>query len=60
MLELVNGDKQKLITTENMRFNRDKTDTSTLITVPMIKDVSLTMTKRNNDGYWTYPVGYEK
>ena len=60
MLELVNGDKEKLITTENMRFNRDKTDTSTLITVPMIKDVSLTMNKRNNDGYWTYPVGYEK
>lgn len=58
MLELVNGEKEKLITTENIRFNRDKTDTSTLITTPMIKDVSLTMDKRNSIGYWTYPKGY--
>ena len=58
MLELVNGEKDKLITTENIRFNRDKTDTSTLITTPMIKDVSLTMDKRDRNGYWTYPKGY--
>ena len=58
MLELVNGEKDKLITTENIRFNRDKTDTSTLITTPMIKDVSMTMDKRDRNGYWTYPKGY--
>jgi len=59
MVELVNGEKEKLITTENIRFNKDKEDPSTLITVPMIKDVSMTMDKRNMDGYWTYPKGYE-
>jgi len=59
MVELVNGEKEKLITTENIRFNKDKEDPSTLITVPMVKDVSMTMDKRNMEGYWTYPKGYE-
>ena len=58
MKDLIDGKVDKLITTENIRFNKDKEDTSTLITTPIIKEVNLTMDKRINKGYYTYPKGY--
>ena len=55
MKSLVDGTQEKLITEENLVFQKTKTG---IKTKTMCKDVHYTMDKRIRDGYWTYPKGH--
>ena len=55
--KLVDNDKPKITTKQNIRFDKNKTKGIT--TFSMNKDIQFTMDKRNVKDYWTYPFGYE-
>jgi hypothetical protein len=55
--KLVDNDKEKLTTKQNIRFDKNKDKGIT--TFQMTKDIKFTMDKRNVNGYWTYPFGYD-
>ena len=55
--KLVDFDKDKLTTKQNIRF--DKNSEKGITTYQMKKEIQFTMDKRNLKGYWTYPYGYE-
>jgi hypothetical protein len=55
--QLVDCDKEKLSTKQNIRFEKHKEKGIT--TFNMTKDIKFTMDKREVNGYWTYPFGYE-
>jgi hypothetical protein len=54
---LIDGDKNELITKQNLRFVKNKE--TGIKTVKMTKQVKFTLDKRAINGYWTYPFGYE-